>query len=118
MSTERAENMDKGRKSDARKEFEEMENQGRFAGNDVDAQAARAQAEAKIREVEGSRPSQLGTREIIGEDAPPRLDDAQANNTTSEAQNVNNHPAGAGQLSNNDRDVDSATNKAMQEIND
>ena len=109
--------MDKGRKSDARKEFEELDNEGRFAGDDLDAQRAKYEAEQKIREVEGGRPSQLGNREIIPEDAPPRLDDAQLNNVTSEAQNVNNHPAEPGQLSNNDRDVESATNKAMQGIN-
>jgi hypothetical protein len=118
MSKERAENMDKGRKSDARKEFEEMENEGRFAGNDLDAQRAKYEAEQKIQQVEGNRPSQLGSREIIGEDAPPRLDDAQANNNTSEAQNVNNHPTAPGTLSNNDRNIDSATNKAMQDIDD
>ncbi len=118
MSKERQQNMDKGRKSDARKEFEELENEGRFAGDDLDAQVARSQAAEKINEVEGSRPSQLGNREIIGEDAPPRLDEAQTNNTTSEAQNINNHPEAPGRLSNNDRDVDSATNKAMQGIND
>lgn len=116
MSKERQQNMDKGRKSDARKDFEEAENAGRFAGNDADAQAARSEAEQKIREVEGSRPSQLGNREVLPEDAPPRLDDAQTNNITSEAQNVNNHPDVPGRLSNNDKDVDEATNKAMQGI--
>lgn len=108
--------MDKDRKSDARKEFEELDNAGAFAGDDLDAQVARSDAAQKIREVEGSNPNHIADRETISEDAPPRLDDAQSNNMTAEAQNINNHPGEPGTLSNNDRDVEHATNKAMQNI--
>lgn len=114
MSKERQQNWDKPRKSDARKAYEEQENAGRFAGDDADAQAARAEAEQKIRAVEGDRPSQLGTREVIAEDAPAPMDGAQPNNEGSEAQNVSSQRGQGNQLANNDRDVDQATSKASQ----
>ncbi|OLY92381.1 hypothetical protein SAMN05444008_11633 [Cnuella takakiae] len=114
MSKERQENFNKERKSDARKEFEEQDNAGRFAGEDLDAQAARAQAEDKIRQVEGSLSEQHTVREVIPEDAPPPMDGAQPNNEGSEAQNVSTQRADAGQLLNNDRSMDDAIGKANQ----
>lgn len=114
MSKERQENFGKERKSDARKEFEEQDNAGRFAGDDIDSHAARSQAEEKIKAVEGTHPEYHTVRDVIPEDAPPRLDDAQANNETNEAQNVSSHRAGPGELSNNDKDVEHAINKANQ----
>lgn len=114
MSKERQQNFDKERKSDARKAFEEQDNAGRFAGDDLDAQVARSQAEEQVKAVEGTHPEYNTVREVIPEDAPPRLDDAQYNNEGAEAQNISNHRAAGGGLSNNDKDVDHAINKANQ----
>lgn len=114
MSKERQQNFDKERKSDARKEFEEQDNAGRFAGDDADSRQALSQAEDKIRQVEGAHPEQNTVREVIPEDAPPPMDGAQPNNQGSEAQNVSSQRADAGQLQNNDRSVDDAVNKANQ----
>lgn len=114
MSKERQQNFGKERKSEARKEFEEQENAGRFSGDDLDAQVARSQAEEKIKAVEGTHPEYHSVREVIPEDAPPRMDDAQPNNEGSEAQNVSSQRAGTGELRNNDNDVAHAINKANQ----
>ena len=48
MSSERQQNRDKERKSDAQKEYERLENEGRFAGDDADSNAARQEAAANI----------------------------------------------------------------------
>lgn len=114
MSKERQKNFDKERKSDARKEFEEQDNAGSFAGDDLDSRVARSQAEDKIRQVEGALPEHTTVREVIPEDAPPPMDGAQPNNEGSEAQNVSTQRADAGTLLNNDRSMDSAIGKANQ----
>ncbi len=50
MSSERQKNRNKDRKSDAQKEYERLENEGRFAGDDEDSRGARQEAAENIME--------------------------------------------------------------------
>lgn len=122
MSKERQQNMDKNRKSDARKEFEELDNAGRFAGDDAEARTARAQADEKIRRVEGAHPHQaaqpdeLPRRDDEPNDQEAHRDPAQSHDYRSEAQNVDVYPESLERLSDDEKNIDHAREKAMQGI--
>lgn len=91
------ENNNKNRKSKAQERFEEADNAGRFAGNDKDAQQAKANAlQGGVRDTTGYdsgtfRNSQRDGSEPGDErtDAEAHRDPAQSHNYKGEAQNVN-----------------------------
>jgi hypothetical protein len=55
MSSERQKNKDKERKSDAQKEYERLDNEGRFVGDDLDSNLAESDAKEKIRQAPVSK---------------------------------------------------------------
>jgi hypothetical protein len=56
-------NNEKNRKSEAQKHFEEAENAGRFAGDDVDSKRAEREAKEKVRQDTNSTRSERGNEE-------------------------------------------------------
>ncbi len=106
-------NEEKGRKSEAQKKFEEADNAGRFAGNDADAEQARAQAEENIRQdTHHQRQGKMNDNQILdADDVKP----GQTNMLEEEAQNINKNRDG-GDLANNDSSLEHARNKATQGI--
>jgi hypothetical protein len=111
-------NNDKNRKSEAQKRFEEADNAGRFAGNDSDSRDAKnAALKEGVNDTTGydSRPFQneSGSRGEPGDEysnASAHRGDAQPQNFTGDAQNVNddgNRPLNSDELQN-------ARNKASE----
>jgi hypothetical protein len=82
-----AENTSKNRKSESQEIFEQADNAGRFAGDDINSKAARQQAEDNIR-----HDSQLPKEEQNKDgdtDKEARRDPAQSHDYKGESQNVN-----------------------------
>ncbi len=115
---------DKMRKSEAQKRFEEADNAGRFAGNDTDAQSARAQAEENIRQDtqsnQGNRSRQEAGSDGRGMDSGEIMDadsvrPGQGNMLEEEAQNIGKDRGSADQLDSGS-EAEKARNKATQGI--
>ena len=86
MSSERQKNLNKDRKSDAQKEYERLDNEGRFSGNDEDSDAARQEAAEQV--VNAPRPYRPEADRDNGfNDEEARRDPNQSHNYRLEAQN-------------------------------
>jgi hypothetical protein len=82
-----ADNTPKNRKSASQEIYEQADNAGRFAGNDIDAQSARKQAEENIKSSSQSSRQELDP--IENTDAEARRDPSQVHDLKEEAQNIN-----------------------------
>ncbi|MGV3657070.1 MAG: hypothetical protein ACO1NX_03915 [Chitinophagaceae bacterium] len=107
-------NSDKIRKSEAQKRFEEADNAGRFAGNDADAQNARAQAKENIRQDAQSTGTRRGmdSGEIMDAD---NVRPGQGNMLEEEAQNIGKDRGSADRLDSGS-ETEKARNKATHGI--
>ncbi len=104
-----AKNKNKNRKTEAQERFEEADNAGRFAGDDADAKAARAQAVKNIKQDNNFMENEH-TGQDENTDAEARRDAAQSHDYKGESQNVNDD---TGRPLNED-EIAGARNKAME----
>lgn len=112
MSSERQKNLNKDRKSDAQKEYEQLENEGRFAGDDADSNAARQEAAANI--MDAPRPYQPKEDRDNGfNDEEANRDPNQSHTYRVEAQNDRSESPDPDLLDNRE-ETDHARNKANE----
>jgi hypothetical protein len=108
-----ARNTDKIRKGETQKRFDEADNAGRFAGDDVDARLAKRKAIENIKEDPVARRYKHRNDLNRGEentDAEARRDPAQSHDYKGEAQNVNDDTG----RPLNEEEVKHARNKATE----
>lgn len=112
MSSERQKNKDKQRKSDAQKELERLDNEGRFAGDDADSKAALRQAEEQVRQAPVSNGRQDDPNNGFNDEEAHR-DPNKSQTYRVEAQNDRSQSPDP-DLLDNQEEIDHARNKANQ----
>lgn len=112
MSSERQKNMDKQRKSDAQKELERLDNEGRFAGDDADSRMAERDAKEKVSQAPAS-PGRQDDPNNGFNDIEAHRDPNQSHNYRVEAQNDRSQSPDP-DLLDNQQETEHARNKANQ----
>ncbi len=112
MSSERQTNLNKDRKSDAQKEYERLDNEGRFAGDDADSKAAEQAAAENVNHAPHPFQPQ-GERDNGFNDEEAHRDPEQSQTFRVEAQNDRSQSPDPDLLDNQD-EVEHARTKANQ----